>query len=91
VCAAYSLLHPFSHAPDRKYTELLRAFGGEEGVTCQSYLVNSKVELEKLLGDGSFQKADKMQLVEVTMDRFDAPRALNVQAELSAKVNKYSL
>jgi pyruvate decarboxylase len=32
-----------------------------------------------------------MQLVEVMMDQFDAPRALKAQAELSGKANKYSL
>jgi pyruvate decarboxylase len=75
----------------RKYTHLLSTFGGEEGVTCQSYTVHNKEELEKLLNDEAFQKADKAQLVEVMMDQFDAPRALKVQAELSGKSNKYSL
>jgi pyruvate decarboxylase len=75
----------------RNYTKLLSTFGGEEGVTCQSYTVNNKEELDNLLNDTSFQAADKMQLVEVMMDQFDAPRALKAQAELSGKANKYSL
>jgi TPP-dependent 2-oxoacid decarboxylase len=66
----------------------LSTFGGEEGKTCQSYTVNNKAELEQLLDDPAFNAADKMQLVEVTMDQFDAPRALKVQAELSGKANK---
>jgi len=74
-----------------KYTHLLSTFGGEEGVTCQSYTVNNKEEAEKLLTDEAFIKADKMQLVEVMMDQFDAPRSLKLTAELSSKVNKYAL
>lgn len=41
--------------------------------------------------DEAFIKADKMQLVEVMMDQFDAPRSLKLTAELSSKVNKYAL
>lgn len=60
-------------------------------MTCQSYTVHNKAELDKLLNDETFAKAEKMQLVEVIMDQFDAPRALKVQAELSGKTNKYAL
>jgi len=74
-----------------KWTKLLDVLGGDEGVNVQSYTVNNKAELDKLLDDETFAKADKMQLVEVTMDQFDAPRALQVQAELSGKTNKYAL
>jgi len=74
-----------------KWTKLLDTLGGEEGVNVQSYTVNNKAELDKLLDDETFAKADKMQLVEVMMDQFDAPRALQVQAELSGKTNKYAI
>jgi pyruvate decarboxylase len=74
-----------------KWTQLLSVLGGEEGVTTQSYTINTKDELDKLLNDETFNKADKAQLVEVMMDQFDAPRALQVQAELSGKTNKYTL
>jgi pyruvate decarboxylase len=74
-----------------KWTQLLSTLGGEEGVTTQSYTVNTKAELEQLLSTDSFSRADKCQLVEVMMDQFDAPRALIVQAELAAKANKYGL
>jgi pyruvate decarboxylase len=53
--------------------------------------VNTPAELDSLLNDDEFSRADKMQLVEVMMDQFDAPRALQVQAELSGKSNKYTL
>jgi len=41
-----------------------------------SYTVRTKSELEKLLVDTAFAKAENMQLVEVIMEKFDAPRAL---------------
>ena len=49
----------------------------------------SKAELDALLDDPEFNKAERMQLVEVMMDKFDAPEALQRQAELSGKTNAY--
>ena len=72
-----------------RWTQLLETFGGEEGVTCKSYRVETKTELEALLEDESFARADKIQLVEMIMPMHDAPRALKVQAELSGLTNKY--
>ena len=45
--------------------------------------------MSQLLNTESFAKADKIQLVEVIMEKFDAPRSLKVQAELSGQTNKY--
>jgi pyruvate decarboxylase len=59
-------------------------------VTCQSYTVNTKSELDRLLNDDAFQNAEKMRLVEVMMDQFDAPWALQASAAITAKVNKYA-
>ena len=42
-----------------------------------------------MLDNEEFARADKIQLVEMMMDMFDAPRALKVQAEMSGKTNKY--
>ena len=91
VLFIYTRAHADLRGYRRKWTQLLSTLGGEEGVTCQSYTVHNKVELDKLLNDETFAKAEKMQLVEVIMDQFDAPRALKVQAELSGKTNKYAL
>lgn len=52
--------------------------------------MHNKEELSALLDDASFASADKIQLVEVMMEQFDAPRALQVQAELSGKTNAYA-
>lgn len=52
----------------------------------KSYTVHSKSELDKLLDDEEFASAQKIQLVEVIMDKYDTPRALQASAELTAKI-----
>jgi len=68
---------------------LLNVLGDAEGTKSKSYTVNNKAELSELLDNSSFANADIMQLVEVMMPMHDAPRALQVQADLSGKTNKY--
>jgi pyruvate decarboxylase len=51
--------------------------------------VHTKSELDALLKDESFASATGIQLVEVMMDKFDAPLPLLRQAELSGKTNHY--
>ena len=75
----------------RKWTKLLDTLGGEEGVNAKSYTVRTKQELSDLLDDPKFAAAETIQLVEMMMDQFDAPRALKVQAELSGQTNRYTL
>ncbi|KAL4251922.1 Pyruvate decarboxylase [Abortiporus biennis] len=87
----------YLHGETRKYnditnwnwTKLLGTFGGIEGTSCQSYTVRTKDELSALLDNAEFAKADKIQLVEMIMEKNDAPRGLKVQAELSGQMNKY--
>ncbi|KAG1743333.1 thiamine diphosphate-binding protein [Suillus paluster] len=82
------------HGLDRKYndivdwewTSLLTTLGDIEGKLSQSYTVRSKSELNKLLDDEEFASARKIQLVEVIMDKYDTPRALQAAADLSAKI-----
>ncbi len=74
----------------RKWTKLLDTLGGEEGKTSKSYTVRTKQELSDLLDDPTFAAAETIQLVEMIMEKHDAPRALQVQAELSAKTNRYT-
>ena len=73
----------------RKWTSLLETLGGTEGKSCQSYTVRTRAELDALLNDAEFAKAERAQLVEIVMPRLDAPIALKRQAELSGKTNKY--
>ncbi|KAM0427178.1 hypothetical protein ACHAPT_007605 [Fusarium lateritium] len=68
-----------------KYKELVRVFGGEE--TCKTFTIKSKDELNDLLVDEEFKAAECLQFVELYMPREDAPRALIMTAEASAKNN----
>lgn len=51
--------------------------------------MHSKKELSQLLDEEAFARADQIQLVEVVMEKLDAPRGLKVQAELSGQSNEY--
>jgi len=89
----------YLHGKERKYndimnwkwTGLLSVLGDLEGNLSKSYTVSTKNELSELLQSKTFAESNVMQLVEVIMPKFDAPRALQVQAELSGKTNKYAL
>ena len=72
-----------------QYQNLLSFFGAKEGRS-KSYKVTTKKEVEALFADEEFQKADRIQLVELVMAWDDAPRALKRQAELTAKYNSES-
>lgn len=69
----------------RKWASLLTTLGDIEGKLTRSYTVRSKSELDKLLDDEEFASARKIQLVEVIMDKYDTPRALQASAELTAR------
>ncbi|RMJ17944.1 Pyruvate decarboxylase [Fusarium euwallaceae] len=68
-----------------KYKELVRVFGGEK--TCKTFTIKTKNELNDLLVDEEFKAAECLQFVELYMPREDAPRALIMTAEASAKNN----
>lgn len=88
------------HGWDRKYndvanwnyTSLLSTFQGKPAgeQVGKSYTVHTKEEMSALLDDPAFAAAKEIQLVEIMMDKYDAPRALRKQAELSGKTNKYA-
>lgn len=54
-----------------------------------SYKVETKAQLDALLNDETFNRAEKVQLVELIMLAEDAPAALARQTELGGKTNKY--
>jgi len=61
------------------WTSLLKFFSDDpSGKLSNSYTVTNKAELSKLLDDPTFASTEKIQLVEVIMQKFDAPRALKV-------------
>ncbi|KAG6891359.1 hypothetical protein C0992_008474, partial [Termitomyces sp. T32_za158] len=87
----------FIHGKTRKYndisnwqwTSLLKVLGDPDETISNSYTVHTKSELSDLLDNTAFARADKMQIVEVIMDKLDAPRSLQLQAEASGKANAY--
>lgn len=74
----------------REWTSLLTVLGDLDKTLSKSYTARTKSELCALLDDKTFANADKMQLVEVIMDKMDAPRGLKIQSELSIKTNAYA-
>ncbi|KAH7927614.1 pyruvate decarboxylase [Leucogyrophana mollusca] len=87
------------HGMDRKYndivnwkwTSLLTTLGDTDGTLSNSYTVRDKAGLDKLLNDAEFAKADKIQLVEVILDKYDTPRGLQVAADIGEKLAKQAL
>jgi pyruvate decarboxylase len=71
------------------WTGLFGILGDPDGKLSKTYTVHTKGDLSKLLDDATFGSANKIQLVEVMMDKFDAPKALQEQAMLSGKTNAY--
>lgn len=64
-----------------KWQELLNFFNAD-GHPHKTWLAETRGQFEEILGNEEFAKADKCQLIEVKMDRLDAPRALQLQAEM---------
>lgn len=69
-----------------KYTEVPEVFGASPKES-KKFIIKTKDELEKLLKDKDFNSAKGLQFVELWMDKEDAPRALKLTAEVSAKNN----
>lgn len=53
----------------------------------RSWLAPTRADLERILADDEFRKADRIQVLEVKMDKLDAPVALEKQGKLSAELN----
>ena len=79
----------YNNIANWNWTSLLKAFGDLDKMRSNSYTVCTKAELSDLLNNGGFACACKMQVVEVIMDKLDAPRSLRLQAEASGKANSY--
>ena len=70
-----------------KYTKLLDVFNANPKKS-KAYQVHTKTEMGKLLKDKSFATGKSIELVEVFMLKQDAPRALEVMAQKTARLNK---
>lgn len=90
VSTAQREIRKFNDIHNWNWTQLLSTFGDLDGSLSKSYTVKTKQDVNDLLDNPMFAKADKIQLVEVCMEALDAPRALAVQAEMTAKGNAYA-
>jgi pyruvate decarboxylase len=90
ISRAYNNVQPW------RYGKLLEVFGASNPRT---YRAESRDELIKLMLDKEFASCPDIQvlpktslllikLVELIMDELDAPRVLQIQAELTAKANE---
>lgn len=77
---------PYNDIQPWKYADLIAAFGGTPE-NSKTYQVKTKQEAEDLFNDKEFAKAGKLQFVEMLMPKEDAPKALQLTAEASAKNN----
>lgn len=93
ICNEGFTIERFIHGMEAEYNDiqewrfkdLVAVFGGAD--TCKTYQVKTKDECHKLFTDEAFNKADCLQFVEMYLPKEDAPRALVLTAEASAKTN----
>lgn len=69
-----------------KYKDLINVFGADPKKS-KTYQVKTKQEAEDLFNDKDFSSAPFLQFVELYMPKEDAPKALKLTAEASAKTN----
>lgn len=69
-----------------KHKSLIEAFGGAAR-GAKTYQVKTQNEIKALFNDKEFKAANVLQLVELFVPKEDAPRALKMTAESSAKTN----
>jgi pyruvate decarboxylase len=94
ICNEGYTIERFIHGMNSSYNDiqlwnhmdLPSIFGAQPGKS-RSYQVKTKEEVNKLFTDKEFNAASVLQLVELHIPREDAPRALVLTAEASAKTN----
>ncbi|KAK2630632.1 hypothetical protein QTJ16_001452 [Diplocarpon rosae] len=67
------------------HQKMLEFFGAREetGIQSKSYKCTTVEEMEKILTDENFAKADCIQVCEIVMDQFDYPWRLTKQVEIA--------
>ncbi|KAH6912549.1 pyruvate decarboxylase [Coprinopsis sp. MPI-PUGE-AT-0042] len=78
----------YNDIADWKWTQLLDVLGDRSTKT-SSHTVATKQEIDTLFSKPDFSNTDCITLVEVMMDRLDAPRALQMQTEITRKAKPY--
>ncbi|KAL9002015.1 MAG: hypothetical protein Q9188_005032 [Gyalolechia gomerana] len=76
----------YNNISEWKYKDLIPAFGGTPQ-NSKTYQVKNKQEAEDLFNDNTFAQAGVLQFVELYMPKEDAPKALKLTAEASARTN----
>ncbi|KAK5995784.1 Pyruvate decarboxylase [Cladobotryum mycophilum] len=93
ICNEGYTIERFIHGMEEEYNDiaawdfkaLVDVFGGEK--TAKKFVVKTKDEINQLLDDPPFASANCLQFVELYMPKKDAPRALVMTAEASARNN----
>jgi len=78
--AVYNDIAPWS------FKELVHVFGGVQK-NAKTFQVKTKDQVNELLEDKDFNAAECLQFVELYIPKLDAPRALRLTAEASARTN----
>lgn len=81
-------LRKYNDIADWKWTQLLDVLGDRKTKT-SSHTVATKQEIDTLFSKSEFLNPDCITLVEVMMDGLDAPRALQMQTQISRKAKAY--
>lgn len=76
----------YNDVQEWKYKDLVPTFGAKSD-RYKTYQVKTRQELENLFHDDTFVSAPYLQFVELYMPKEDAPAALKVTAEASARTN----
>jgi pyruvate decarboxylase len=76
----------YNDVPTWKYKDIVNVFGGDVR-GAKTYQVKTKKEIRALLKDKEFNAANVLQFVELYIPKDDAPVALRLTAEASAKTN----
>jgi pyruvate decarboxylase len=78
--AAYNDINPWS------FKDIVNVFGGTR-VNAKTFQIKTKEQVNRLFEDEQFNAAGYLQFVELYVPKEDAPRALVLTAEASARTN----
>lgn len=68
------------------FKDMVNVFGGA-AKNARTFEIKTKKQTNQLLTDEQFNAAESLQFVEIYIPKKDAPRALKLTAEASAKTN----
>jgi len=94
ICNDGFTIERFIHGMDAVYNDIaswsfkdiVNVFGGAEK-NAKTFQIRTKDQVNELLEDKHFNAAESLQFVELYIPKKDAPRALKLTAEASAKTN----